>query len=103
MEKQSNILKEKVKEVEYVNYQTSFSSTEPQSRTMNYEIWWDRDNNYGGFELYDEESGGEDYYAEGGLWFDEDTLTDYDGMFEIPATVVDTLKKMGANVKDFEV
>jgi len=103
MEKQSNILSEKWKEVEYVNYQTSFNSTKPESRTMNYEVWWDKDHENGGFELYDEESGGNDYYGEGGLWFSGELLTDYDGMFELPEAVVDVLKKMGANVEDFEV
>ncbi len=105
MEKQAfkNILSEKRKEVEYVNYQTSFNGTKPESKTMNYEVWWDKDNENGGFELYDEESGGNDYYGEGGLWFSGELLTDYDGMFDLPGTVVDMLKKMGANVDDFEV
>lgn len=103
MEKQSNILSEKHKEVEYVNYQTSFNSTKPESRTMNYEVWWDRDGENGSFELHDEESGGNDYYGGGELWFSGDLLTGYDGIFELPEVVVDILKKMGANVEDFEV
>ena len=50
---------------------------------------------YGWFECYDTKSGGEDWYAEGGLWFEGNTLTDYDGVFSLPDFVIDKLKEWG--------
>jgi hypothetical protein len=41
----------------------------------------DEDRKRGAFEIYDVESGGEDYYAEGSLLLDADNyLVDYDGV-----------------------
>lgn len=50
---------------------------------------------YGWFEVYDEETGGNEWYAEGGLWFDNKELTDYDGVFELPQPVINKLKELG--------
>tara|TARA_R110000824_G_scaffold368013_1_gene557263 strand:+ start:76 stop:387 length:312 start_codon:yes stop_codon:yes gene_type:complete len=48
----------------------------------------------GSFELYDIVTGGDQFYSEGGLWFDEDnSLTDYDGIFCLPDFIVDCLEK----------
>ena len=42
----------------------------------------------GGFEIYDTATRGERWYAEGGLWFDEDgDLTDYDGVFSLDSRI----------------
>jgi len=38
-------------------------------------IGYTAEKEYGWFELYDEKSGGDDWYAEGGLWFDNNELT----------------------------
>lgn len=57
---------------------------------------------YGWFELYDEETGGDYVYAEGGLWFGTDEgvtyLRDYDGIFELPKYVMDKLTEWGYNM-----
>lgn len=46
----------------------------------------------GCFEIYDKESGGERYYAEGGLWFDDDMmLNDFDGCYDLPTFVLEEL------------
>ena len=45
--------------------------------------------------MYDEETGGNEWYAEGGLWFDNKELTDYDGVFELPQPVINKLKELG--------
>lgn len=50
---------------------------------------------YGWFELYDTKTGGERWYAEGGLWFDNKTLTDYDGVFSLPIEIIEKLEEMG--------
>jgi len=49
----------------------------------------------GWFELYDEETGGDEWYAEGGLWFDGKELVDYDGVFALPQCVCDCLRTHG--------
>ena len=41
----------------------------------------------GSFEWFDKD--GDDYYAEGGLWFDENMiLTDFDGVFDLPPDLI---------------
>ena len=54
----------------------------------------------GSFELYDEETGGEDWYAEGGLWFNGKDLIDYDGVFALPKVIENKLTEMGYNLED---
>lgn len=50
---------------------------------------------HGWFELYDEETGGEDWYAEGSIEFDGDTVVGYDGCFDLPKVVCDKLEEIG--------
>ncbi len=70
------------------------------------EIWRDSKRGVSGcFEFYDLESGGDDTYAEGGLWFDEDqgnlTLRDYDGVYELPMFILEKLSdEFGVNVEE---
>ena len=61
-----------------------------------------KDDGYGWFEFYDIESGGEEWYAEGGLWFDGKELTDYDGVFSLPSFVSEKLKEWGYDVSYVE-
>ncbi len=56
----------------------------------NYEITLDVRPNYGFFE---HNTRGED--SAGGLWFEGKTLTDYDGVWELPKQVVEGLEKAG--------
>ena len=49
----------------------------------------------GWFEIYDIETGGEDWYAEGCLDFDGMELVGYDGCFSLPDVVIDKLKSLG--------
>jgi hypothetical protein len=53
------------------------------------------DDEAGWFELYDTETGGDNWYAEGGLWFEGKELTDYDGVFALPVCVINKLKELG--------
>lgn len=60
------------------------------------ETWKDSKGEVSGcFEFYDLKTNGEDIYAEGGLWFEEDQggliLSDYDGVFEIPKFILQKL------------
>ena len=53
----------------------------------------------GSFELYDEQTVGEDWYAEGGLWFNGKDLIDYDGVFALPKPIEKKLIEMGYNTE----
>lgn len=56
---------------------------------------------YTSFEFYDEESGGENWYAEGGIWHDDDkVINDYDGVFSLPECIVDKLNELGYNTEN---
>lgn len=55
---------------------------------------------YGWFEFYDIKTGGEDWYAEGGLTFENKVLVDYDGVFALPPFILDKLAELGYNVED---
>ncbi|MGB2560485.1 MAG: hypothetical protein ACPIG6_07805 [Akkermansiaceae bacterium] len=55
---------------------------------------------YGYFEFYDTETNGENWYAEGGLWFDNKKLTDYDGVFALPAAIQSLLIEKGYDLSD---
>lgn len=61
-----------------------------------------RDEEYGWFEYYDVESGGEEWYAEGGLWINDKTITDYDGVFQLNPMVINKLKEWGYNTSEVE-
>ena len=56
-----------------------------------------KDYTYGWFEVYDEETGGIDWHAEGGLW-----VTDYDGVFRLPNGIIELLKENGYNTEEVE-
>lgn len=60
------------------------------------------DDERGYFELSDVETGGEKWYADGGLWFDGKKLIDYDGVFELPEQIIDELENMSYDVLDFK-
>ena len=69
--------------------------------TMKYNLGFNKDRQYGWYELYDLESGGNDFYAEGGLWFKENELVDYDGIFALPIVILEKLKEeWNLNVED---
>ena len=51
----------------------------------------------GWFEWYNSHGG---WYAEGGLWFQNNTLVDYDGVFSLAAEILEKLHEAGFDVKD---
>jgi hypothetical protein len=59
-----------------------------------------KDENCGWFEFYDKESEGNDWYAEGGLIFENKELIDYDGVFSLPEFILDKLDEIGYNTKE---
>jgi hypothetical protein len=61
---------------------------------VTYNVTLPRDG-YGSFEIFDNASGGENWYAEGGLWFKDKELTDYDGVFALLPTIIAILEGNG--------
>lgn len=57
---------------------------------------------YGWFEIYDVETSGEEWYAEGGLELDGMSVVGYDGVFALPVAITDKLKEMGYDVSEVE-
>ncbi len=59
-------------------------------------------NGSGYFELVSDDADnlGNGIYETGGLWFEGKELIDYDGVFEIPVSVLDSLESKGLDVKD---
>ena len=93
-------LEKQFKKTMYVGYETSMSPhINREKKVMEYNVGWDKERERGWFEMYDEESRGDDYYAEGGLWFNGNELTDYDGVFDLDENIIDCVKKMGAIIK----
>lgn len=44
----------------------------------------------------------EETYSEGGLWFEDKVLVDYDGCYELPKEVAMAIKDLGYVVEDLE-
>lgn len=57
---------------------------------------------YGWFELYDLESGGENWYAEGSLQIEDKAIVGYDGVFELSQVVIDKLKEWEYDTSEIE-
>jgi hypothetical protein len=62
-----------------------------------------KDHTYGWFEYYDEKTGGDEWHAEGGLWFENYKVTDYDGVFCLTQGVIELLKENGFDTSEVEV
>lgn len=57
---------------------------------------------YGWFEIYDQETEGEEWHAEGGIWFEGKRVTGYDGVFALPLCVVNKLRELGYDTFEVE-
>lgn len=81
---------------ETLNLENSFGLVATKKNVkVNYSLWI-IDDSHGGFEL---DGGSDDWYAEGGLWFEGMDLVDYDGVFELPKTIIDKLQELGYNTE----
>lgn len=56
--------------------------------------------NRGWFEMYDTYTGGDRWYAEGGLWFNGNKLIDYDGVFSLSDDIIKKLNEWGINTNE---
>lgn len=57
-----------------------------------------RESGTGWFEVYDIKTGGEKWHMEGGLWFQDNALTDYDGVFSLPECIEEKLKELNYKI-----
>ena len=69
---------------ERVFHEGSWGATKPQPAKMKLTCWVNLEKQRGGLEWYDIETGGNRFYAEGGLWFDDNKLSDFDGVADLP-------------------
>jgi len=77
-----------IEEESQVRLEGSWGATSFEVRTMRITAWVNTEKMRGGFEIYDIETGGNDYYAEGGLWFNAyGELVDYDGVFSLDSRI----------------
>jgi len=92
--------KKTIKKIENICLDYSGGSTEKEKEEVIYNIEVDTIKQYGSFEMYCDSD--ERYYAEGGLWFTDGVLTDYDGIFDLPNTIKEQLTKWGFDTSEME-
>ena len=89
--------------VEFVNYENSIVPLgKPTKTLMSYTVIWYPEDEVGHFEAADKKTNGLNFYAEGGLWFTGSSLVDYDGIFNIPDSVLTALEEMNVNVEEMK-
>ena len=92
---------ENFKVVDGLIRQTSYGVVDKEKDVViSVSVGYRAEDDYGWFELYEEKSGGDKWYAEGGLWFNGLELVDYDGVFELSSFIADFLHKKGFDVED---
>ena len=85
-----------IEETRYVCMAGSWGATPRVERTMRLTASANRETGRGCFEVYDVESGGEEFYGEGGMWFDDNGyLCDYDGVGSIDFGIIEWLDGLG--------
>jgi hypothetical protein len=83
-------------ETRWVSWGGSWGNTESVKATMKITAKANRETKRGCFEIYDEETRGDAFYCEGGLWFDDDGfLDDYDGVYSLDIGVTQWLDSIG--------
>jgi hypothetical protein len=95
-------MKHEFKAVESLSLENSFDTLKAEENIeLNVTIGI-KDDGFGWFELYDTESGGDEWYAEGGLWLSDKLVTGYDGVFALPRCIIDKLKELGYDTSEVE-
>lgn len=88
--------------VEALSLENSFGTIKEEDNiTLEVTVGINSDD-YGWFELYDVETGGDEWYAEGGLQIDNNAVTGYDGVFSLPIAVINKLKEWGYGTSGVE-
>jgi hypothetical protein len=95
--------KESFEAIQGLSLETSYGRVRSEKDVvLDVTIGYTAEKEYGYFEFYDQKTGGEKWYAEGGLWFNGNELTDYDGVFALPPFVWEYLKQKGFDVSYVE-
>lgn len=81
---------------ETLNLENSFGLIATKKNVKVKYSLWIIDDSHGGFEI---DGGSDNWYAEGGLWFDGIDLVNYDGVFELSPAIIDKLKELGYNTE----
>lgn len=85
----------------YVTKSTSYGIIDKQDGVeLDVTLEMDFDKQYGWFEIHDVETGGDDWYASGGIWVKGNKVVDYDGVFSLSDFIIDKLKAWGYDVSD---
>tara|TARA_R100000329_G_C7564457_1_gene199669 strand:- start:80 stop:469 length:390 start_codon:yes stop_codon:yes gene_type:complete len=80
----------------WVCMEGSWGATPRVKRTMKISAWVNTEKGRGGFEVYDVESGGEEYYGSGGIWLDNNNyICDYDGTGSLDLDIIEWLDELG--------
>ena len=93
---------------EAISLENSFGVLKQDTVQLNCTVFFHKGGLTAGFEVFDEETGGDEWHAEGGLWFKADTdkeqmkLVDYDGVFSLPEGVLEILRAEGINTEECE-
>ena len=83
-------------ETRHVCMEGSWGATPRVERTMRLTASVNKETGRGCFEIYDVETGGDEFYGEGGLWFDDEGwLSDYDGCGSLDFGIVEWLDEIG--------
>ena len=102
------VMDEKWEEETGMIEQNSFGVTREESKvtlTFHVKVWNSHETSEYGplrgcFEFWDNETGGDEWYAEGGLWFTDGELTDYDGVFSLSSYILEKLNEHGFDVAE---
>jgi hypothetical protein len=81
--------------IEHLSLENSFGTLKNAEVKLQVTVGIHEGGQTGWFELYDEETGGEEWYAEGSLTFNGKELVDYDGVFALPQCICDCLRTHG--------
>ncbi len=81
--------------VTFVRMEGSWGATKAVKRTMKITAFINSETERGCFEIYDKESGGQEYYGEGGIWLTDGVISDYDGVGMIDLRILAWLDDLG--------
>ena len=81
-----------INKTQKVRMETSCGATDWEERKITFNVSYNPLTSYGCFEIYSDCG---EYYGEGGLWFNENELVDYDGVFELSNEIKIQLDKWG--------
>ena len=86
---------------ESLSLENSFATIKRQNN-IELQVTIGIDSERGWFEIYDIESGGEEWYAEGSLEIQGMAVVGYDGVFALPVCSMEKLEEMGYDVSEIE-